>query len=93
MNTFVLYHTKNKKDKHKNILLIKEEDKSHHCWIKDVLKLLSNQLSKHNGKRYPCERCLKRFYCQEILNEHEELCKYHKAIKIVMPKIVVLLIY
>lgn len=54
---------------------------------KRFIKLISKQLSNHNGKRYACEMCLQIFYYQEKLDEHKELNKDHKAVKTEMPKI------
>ena len=64
-SVYVLYHTKERQSKHVNLLLLKNENQTHYCWIKDLSRLISSQLSKHNGKRYPCDRCLRIFYCQE----------------------------
>ncbi|GFV34675.1 uncharacterized protein TNCV_1449791 [Trichonephila clavipes] len=50
--------TAKKADKHINLLYVKNKDGNNpYCWIKDLSKLISNQLSNHNGRRYPCERC------------------------------------
>lgn len=84
---YILYHIKDNESKHVNLLFIKNENQTHYYWIKDLSKLISSQLSKHNGKRYHCDWCLIIFYCQEKLDEHEELRKDHKAVKIEMPKI------
>ena len=86
LNVYILYHTKNKQQRHVNLLLIKNENQTHYCWIKDLSRLISNQSSKHDGKIFSYDRCLRIFYCKEKLDEHEELCKDHKAVKIVMPK-------
>ena len=48
--------------------------KYHFVWIKDLSRLLSRQLSKHNGKKFLCDRCCNYFYTQEKLDQHTEDC-------------------
>jgi len=46
-----------KKDKHVNLLYIQEsQDIGHFVWIKNLSRLVTSQLSKHNGKKYICDR-------------------------------------
>ncbi|XP_035210409.1 uncharacterized protein LOC118184792 [Stegodyphus dumicola] len=49
-------------------------------------KLICGQLTKHNGRVYPCERCLLFFHSEEDLQTHEKDCKKNQAVKIVMPE-------
>ncbi|GBO02349.1 hypothetical protein AVEN_108875-1 [Araneus ventricosus] len=79
--------TENKVDKHVNLLYIKNKDgNNHYCWVKDMSKLISSQLSDHNGKIYPCDRCLVFYHSEKDLQAHEKDCKKNKAVKIAMPK-------
>ena len=62
----------NKKDPQNaiDLLLITNEEKQHYCWIKNLSRLLSAQVSKHNGKVYFCKRCMRHFSTLEKLNNH-----------------------
>ena len=68
------------------LLLIKEEGVNHYCLVKNLSRLLSSQVSKHNGKKYFCKRCLNPFSTQKALDKHEEYCGNHEAVKINMPE-------
>lgn len=67
------------------LLIADEDDNTHYCWIKDISKLLSHQVTNHNGKRYFCRRCLNSFKTEKSLGLHLELCKNHEAVKVEMP--------
>jgi len=46
-----------KMDKHVNLLYVQNDDDiGHFVLIKDLSRLVSSQLSKHNGKKYFCDR-------------------------------------
>ena len=68
------------------LILIEEEGVNHYCLVKNLSRLLSSQVSKHDGKRYFCKRCLNPFNNQKALDKHEEYCSNHKAVKINMPE-------
>ena len=68
------------------LILIEEEGVKHYCLVKNISRLLSSQVSKHNGKKYFCYRCLNPFQCEQSLNKHLEYCGNHEAVKIEMPK-------
>jgi len=48
--------TEKKTDKHVNLLYVQNDDVGHFAWIKNLSRLVSSQLSKHNGKKYFCDR-------------------------------------
>ena len=50
--------TSHKKEKHVNLLYISNETNNHYVLIKNMSKLLANQLSNHKGKSYICDYCL-----------------------------------
>jgi len=55
--------TEHKKDKHVNLLYIQEsQDIGHFVWIKNLSRLVTLQLSKHNGKKYICDRYVYLYY-------------------------------
>ena len=66
--------------------MIKEEGVNHYCLVKNPSRLLSSQVSKHDGKKYFCKRCLNPFNSQKALDKHEEYCSNHEAVKINMPE-------
>ena len=63
-----------------------KEGVNHYCLVKNLSRLLSSQVSKHDGKKYFCKRCLNRFSSQKALDKHEEYCGNHEAVKINMPE-------
>ena len=85
---YVLRNSENMNRERKNVilLLIKKEGVNHYCLVKNLSRLLSSQVSKHDGKKYFCMRCLNPFNNQKALDKHEEYCSNHEAIKIIMPK-------
>ena len=68
------------------LILIEEEGVNHYCLVKNLSRLLSSQVSKHDGKKYFCKRCLNPFNTQKALDKHEEYCSNHVAVKINMPE-------
>ena len=46
----------------------------HYVWIKDLSRLVSGQLSKHNHKHHICDCCLHYFRNEEKLSAHEMDC-------------------
>ena len=67
-------------------MLIEGGGVKHYCLVKDLSRLLSSQVSNHNGKHHFCDRCLNAFWCQESLNKDQEYCGNYEAVKIQMPK-------
>ena len=69
-------------------MLIENKGVSHYCLIKNEKSLsrLSSQVSKHNGRKYFCLRCLNPFPCEKSLINHQEYCNKHEAVKIEMPE-------
>ncbi|XP_060526283.1 uncharacterized protein LOC132701951 [Cylas formicarius] len=63
-----------------------EEIKYHNCYIKNLSRLVSRQLSKHNGKKYICDRCLNYFSSETLLKDHERLCVSLNDYKVSFPK-------
>ncbi|XP_060528400.1 uncharacterized protein LOC132703267 [Cylas formicarius] len=63
-----------------------EEIKYHYCYIKILSRLVSRQLSRHNGKKYICDRCLNYFSSETLLKDHERLCVSLNDYKVSFPK-------
>lgn len=83
-NSISIQHkTENKKDFHIHLLYFE----NHYCWIKDLWKLVGNQITKHDHKQFLCNICLCAHYkTQNELNEHQIYCDNNKCGKIVLPK-------
>ena len=86
-SVYPLRNSNNTNREHNIILiLIKEEGVNHYCLVKNLSRLLSSQVSKQDGKKYFCKRCLNPFSGQKALDKHEEYCGNHEAAKINMPE-------
>nr|XP_032289060.1 uncharacterized protein LOC116649904 [Drosophila virilis] len=71
------YFTNNKTSKvlhHIYLLLLEKEDKYHYVWIKNISRLLCNQLTKCHGKTYLCNTCLLHFCDINKLERHRIEC-------------------
>ena len=64
-----------KVDKHINLLLLEDGEKSHYTLIKNYSRLISSQLRNHHGAIYPCYYCNKPCTSKDILNRHMENCQ------------------
>ena len=64
-----------------NLLLIADDEKNHYCLIKNMSKLLSSQITKHNGSIHICLRCLNAFQTNEKLEIHKEICQSNEFIE------------
>ena len=67
------------------LLLIEKEGVSHYCLINNISRLVSSQVSKHDGECFICNNCLNPFPKEESLNKHKEYCDTNECIKISMP--------
>ena len=77
---------KNKRKYNIVLLLIKDGDNSHYCYVKNESALLSSQVNSHKGKLYFCLNCLNGFNTPEKLDNHKEYCNEEESVKINMPK-------
>ena len=68
------------------LMLIEKNEVKHYTWVKNISRLLSSQVSNHNGKHHFCLRCLNPFWTHKSLEKHLEYCSNHEAVKIEMPK-------
>ena len=77
-----LYHTKRKQDVHINLLIISDDSgNNHYCWIKNLSRLISNQLSRNSHEKFICDGCLTYFHEQSKLDRHQrEDCKHVKSV-------------
>ena len=65
--------TKEKFEKHMDLLLITEGENKHFVPIKDFNKFMYNQ-TKHQHKKYFCVHCLQCFSSEDILTKHKTDC-------------------
>ncbi|XP_055308224.1 uncharacterized protein LOC129572305 [Sitodiplosis mosellana] len=61
------------------------DSKTHYCWIKDLSRLISNQVSSHRGRHYFCDRCLNYFHRLALLEEDRINCGKQNVCGIEMP--------
>ncbi|XP_044742348.1 uncharacterized protein LOC123304849 [Chrysoperla carnea] len=80
-----LYLTREKKEKHINLLMISDGTNFHYCLIRNLSRLCSSQISKHKTSHHICDRCLQYFYEERKYIEHLELCRSINNVKIVFP--------
>lgn len=57
----------------------------HYCWIKSLSRLISSQISKHNGQIFLCNRCLNHFDTMVKLDLHRINCNTQNKCEIEMP--------
>ena len=67
------------------LLLIKDEDNSHYCLVKNLSALLTSQVNKRKIKFYFCLNCLNGYDTPEKLDYHKEYCNEKESVKIIMP--------
>lgn len=77
--------TKQEKDDHRDLLLLKNETTSHYVWIKNFDKLVSAQTSNHNGRKFVCKSCLIHFNDKPTFDVHKQLCNNHEPVAVEMP--------
>ena len=53
--------------------------------VKNLGRLLSSQVSSHNGKHHFCLRCFNPFWTRKSLIKHQEYCNEYEAVKIELP--------
>lgn len=67
-----LYYTNQKRARHINLLLISDNaGNRHYCWIKNISRLVSSQLSKYGHKKHLCDGCLQYFQTEGRLHLHQ----------------------
>ena len=67
---------------HVDLLLIEK----HYVLIRNLSRLCTKQLSKHDGARFLCRRCLTSCTSAKILEKHMERCVQDKAQAVKMPE-------
>ena len=70
---YPIYISKEKYEKHMELLLITEDENKHYVLIKDFNRFMYNQ-TKHEHKKHFCMHCLQCFSSEEVLNNHINNC-------------------
>ena len=70
---YPIFVSKEKYDKHMNLLLITEDKNEHYVLIKDFNRFMFNQ-TKHENRKHFCMHCLQCFSSEEVLNNHKNNC-------------------
>ena len=76
---------KDEREHNITLLLIKNGDNSHYCYVKRLSALLTSQVNNHKSKLYYCLNCLNGYDDMEKLDKHKEYCSENESIKINMP--------
>ena len=81
-----LHHTEERKVIHVNLLCLANEQQNifHYCYIHDLSRLISRQLSNYKGKKFICDGCLTYFNSDKQLQEHQN--NSCDQIKIILPE-------
>ena len=75
---YLLYISRNQKEKHVNLLLIEKGGKTHYCLITDLNKMLYSQ-TKYKGRLFFCTCYLHGFIRKDLLDQHKPFCEKHGA--------------
>lgn len=67
-----LYLTKCRTPNHINLLYISNGTNNHYCYIKNLSRLVSSQISRQHRAVYICDSCLLHFPSEERLNNHQQ---------------------
>ena len=67
------------------LLLIKDGENSHYCYVKNLSALFASQINNHKGSRNYCLNCFNGFNKPESLDKHKEYCSNYDCVKINMP--------
>ena len=70
---YPIYISKEKYEKHMELLLITEDENKHYVLIKDFNRFMYNQ-TKHEHKKHFCMHCLQCFSSEIVLNNHTNNC-------------------
>lgn len=75
-----IYKSKVEKEKHINLLLIEENEKSHYVLVTNLSKLISSQINENSKRKFFCNGCLSFFARGDQLEFHRQsLCGEVKA--------------
>ena len=70
---YPIFVSKEKYDRHMNLLLITENDNKHYALIEDFNRFMFNQ-TKYEGRKHFCMHCLQCFSSERVVNNHKDNC-------------------
>ena len=71
---------------HVNMLLFSNKDgDKHYCLIRNMSRLFTKQISKHDGKKFICNFCLHGFKQEKTYNEHLHYCSKYDCVRTIYP--------
>ena len=70
---YPIFVSKEKYDKHMNLLLITEDENKHYVLIKDFNSFMYKK-TKHKERKHFCTYCLQCFSSEEVLSTHKDNC-------------------
>ena len=82
---YPLRRTPEVKERHINLLLVKEGENSHYCLVKNLSRLLGKR-TRHKCQHYYCSNCLHGFTKQSKLDKHIETCYNHRTQRVEFPE-------
>ena len=83
LELYPLRITKQKKDKHVNLLMISKDSNNHYILMKDLSPFVDQ---KRHRKSHVCIYCLHSFTKKELLDAHEPNCSVHSPVKMIIPE-------
>ena len=70
---YPIFVSKEKYDRHINLLLITEDNNKHYVLIKDFNRFMTHQ-TKHDDRKHFCMHCLQCFSSERVLDNHIDNC-------------------
>lgn len=64
---------------------VKNNTNYHFAWIKNLPRLISKQVSNHNGRIFLCDRCLNHFLSKTAFEKHLTDCKLINKCRVELP--------
>ena len=85
---YPIYSNRNEYEKQVDLFLFTKDTNSHYCWIKNLSKLICDQITHHEHKIYICRRCFYYTHDKNKLEDHENngICKNNGICRIVLSK-------
>lgn len=77
--------TSNVCEKHIHLLLLTKNEQRHYCWIKNLGRLITSQITKNKNKHFYCDRCLNHFRNIHKLTVHKKDCSNQNECRIELP--------
>ena len=72
-NPYPIHVSKEKYDRHMNLLLITEDENKHYVLIENFNTFMFNK-TKHKERKHFCMHCLQCFSSEEVLSTHKDNC-------------------